>query len=430
MTNLSRRFAGAFIGNAAGRFLRIAEQFLLVPLYIAAWGLDGYGAWILLMSGASFVALANGGIGYAAAADIVIAHARDDRATVARVLRTALTLITCAIGLGLFLVIAFVLVFDLSQPAPIGMDARAIVVLLAVSVLVAFYVEPLAGVLGAIRGAGLPMQVQAGVKAVELLAVGAALICGLSPLVVAALLTTSAVTNVAVHVWLVRRFAASLPLIGGLDREVVSRNWRSALGFFGLFFAMNVVNLQTPRLIVGLFAGPAALSAFTVLATYTRTARSFAAMIAQSLQVEVGRMAGAGQFEALRGLARATLRRSLAASMILIGGALIVAPWFIPLWTHGQVAVAWPVVIPLAMVAIIGTMFDASLALASGLNRVGRIAVFYGSGSFAMVLLSALGAALTGAPAAVAMAMLAPEISGVYAASRTLKPFTTPPVDQ
>ena len=43
---------------------------------------------------------------------------------------------------------------------------------------------------------------------------------------------------------------------------------------------------------------------------------------------------------------------------------------------------------------------------------------------------SALGAALTGAPAAVAMAMLAPEISGVYAASRTLKPFTTPPADQ
>ncbi len=424
MKAFSGRFAAAVLGSAAGRFLRIAEQLLLVPLYIRAWGIDGYGAWILLMYGASFVTLANGGIGYAASADIVMAHARGDHDTVSRVFSTAGTLIAGVIVVTAVLVLAAVTLIDPRLPAPIGTSGPLIVGLLSSGLLLAFFIEPLAGVLGAVRGAGLPMQMQALVKAGELLVVGLALLARLPPLAVAVIFAVSSLAGVLLHGWLAFRLAPWLRLERGrCDPEAVRRNWRAALGFFGLAFAVNVINLQAPRLIVGIFAGPAALSAFTVFITYTRTARSLAAVIAQALQVEVGRLAGAGQFEALRPVFRAAIGRSSALGLLLIGGVLLVAPWFIPAWTHGKIAVAWPLLAILALVAMVGTVFDAELALAAGMNRVARLAVYYGAGSMSAMLLALAGARWSGRVEPVALAMLISEIVGVYAASRLLWRF-------
>ena len=61
-TTARRRIWGTVAGNVFLRLVRVAEQLLLVPVFLAVWGAERYGEWIALNSLGLFVALANFGI--------------------------------------------------------------------------------------------------------------------------------------------------------------------------------------------------------------------------------------------------------------------------------------------------------------------------------------------------------------------------------
>lgn len=419
---MHNRIWGALIANGFSRVIRIAEQLVLVPLLLAGWGIEIYGEWIALISIAMFVGIANFGIGHTAASEIVLQHARNDNAAATTTFVTSMLATTFAIVVSLSLLIAIVSVADIKLLVSIRAldsgDARLIIVVLSLAILFGFYSEPLGGVLNAAIGAAVPNFIYAATKAIEIGAIGTAIYFGARPLSIAALMVLASLANVAILVAVSVVFVPWLSFRPSNFRlEVISQNARTAFGFFAIFVSFNIFGVHVPRLIVSHELGAIALAAFTIMMTYSRTARNAATMISQAMQVEVGRTWAGGDKERSGRLVEAMVNNALSAVVVLLAIELTMAPLVIPAWTHGQVTVDWKLLIALAAVALVGAYFDAIFIAAAALNRVGKIAIWYSTGLAAALGTSFAFLPLTGSVSTLGILMLLPELAGAWSAT-------------
>ena len=425
LTAVRRRIRIALLANLFARSVRVAEQLILVPLLLSNWGAQSYGEWLALGALAGFAPIANLGIGHAAAADIILKAARGELARASSVVVTSLVATSLSIVAGLmvfWLVLALTgveTVLGLSRSDP---GLALIVMTLASALLLTTLSEPLAGALSAVRGAGLPSGIAAFSKTIELVSIGLALRAGMTPLVVAAIMLAGAALNVALH------FASTACSVSWLsfspahvDFQIMARIAQPAAGFFVIFVCLNIFSVYLPRILVSHTLGPVALATFSVLVTYTKTARNLATMTSQATQVEIGRLWAGGDLSGARSITQRMLRQAALLAALLLAGALALAPLVIPRWTGGNIALDWPLMASLALVALIGAYFDGLLLATGALNRVALVATGYAAGlaialTGAMVLLP-----LTGRLATIGVCLLLPEIGGIISGRRTLR---------
>jgi O-antigen/teichoic acid export membrane protein len=429
-----RRILGAAAANGFARVMRIGEQLLLIPLLLAAWGIDRFGEWIVLTSIALFATLANLGVGQAARSDIVMRHAGGDDRGASRAHFTSLVLLTVLVGMGFAALFAATHVVDIGRlvtlKAMSAEEARFVIAVVGLSALVTFYAEPLSGAINAALGAATPNFLIGVSKACEVAAIAVALGFSAGPRAVAVVMLAAAVFNVLLHVAVAARSAPWLSWrLDDFDFGVLHGTWRASLGFFLVFVGINVVNIQVPRLIVFHYFGAAMLVIFTVLATYTKTARNLVSMVSQAAQVEVGRAYARANLERTGRLVYGVLGTSVVLALVLLAAELLFAPIIIPLWTHGEVVVAWSLLGALAVVALVGAYFDAAILLAGALNRILLAGVGYWVGlaagtALALVLLPSIGIV-----AVAGFALLLPDLFGSIAATRALRTLLRRPFD-
>src|SRR5215469_5281167 len=103
-TTARRRIWGTLAGNTFIRLMRIAEQLLLVPVFLAVWGAERYGEWIALNAIAAFVTLGNFGIAHAGLSDIVLRYAGGNKREAARSFVTSMVLVTFVVTTAYLLV--------------------------------------------------------------------------------------------------------------------------------------------------------------------------------------------------------------------------------------------------------------------------------------------------------------------------------------
>jgi O-antigen/teichoic acid export membrane protein len=405
--------------------MRVAEQLLLVPLLLAAWGPERYGEWMALTSIAMFAMVANCGIGHAGFSDIVLRYGAGDREGAGRSFVTSLLLITIVILGGCALLLAALWPLDILSWAQLhsftAVDARVVVLIVGLSALLTFYAEPLTGMVSAVIGAGTPNLLFGISKAMEVIGIAVALQLSASPLAVAAVILSATLLN------LIMNFAVALACapwisfgLGSVDSRVLQRTWKASLGFFSIFVCINIVNVQVPRLIVFQYFGAAALTSFSVMVTYTRAARLIALMMSQAGQVEIGRAFAHDDFIAFKSLTETILGASIGLAIILLGAELLLAPIAIPAWTRGNVEIDWSLLAVLAIVSLIGTYFDAIWLTVSATNRISFVAVGY---AVSVALGLALGSILMPwlGLLAVGLYLLIPDFGGAIAALRTLR---------
>jgi O-antigen/teichoic acid export membrane protein len=418
------RIAGAILATGLARLLRFADQIILLPLLISAWGTETYGEWIALNSVAFFINLAGFGLADAASSDIVLRHSADDADGAARSFSTFILLITIAVVGGFALFFGVVTLFNLSDMISLReiqiADARRVVLILSLSQLLFLYVTPLAGVLGAAMGAARPTFHYGIARAVEILAIAVVIRFGATPTEVASIVLAATVLNIVMNFVVALRRAPWLSFrLADFDLSVVRRTWRPSLGFFGLFICTALIGVNAPRLLVFHFLGAASLTTFMVLMTYTRAARMIAFSLSQATQIEIGREFGNGRLDRVKTLIERVLGGTMGLAVILLAAGLLVAPYVIPAWTRGRVAVVWNVLDVLALGALLGTYFDTLMTATAAFNRTLLVSLGYGLGlaiglPLAVVLLPSLG--LLG----MALGLLFPEFMGSCAAMRVL----------
>ncbi|MGQ4274879.1 lipopolysaccharide biosynthesis protein [Terrihabitans sp. B22-R8] len=421
-----RRIRGAFLAHGLGRGVRLLEQFLLVPLLLAGWGTDLYGSWLTLNSLGALAALASFGIGHAASADIVMRHAEGDTQKASETFITSMTLLAATTLTAILLVWLALRAWPLPDSVVRMAPAEAEIVLLmaALAILLSFWLEPLIGALSATLGAGFPNAITAFIKMAEIAGIAVVMALTGSPVTVAGVLLGSVVANLAILLFFTWRKANWLSWrVKHLSLDPIRRSWKASLGSYLVFLGFNIVSIHAPRLIVSHELGASMVTVFTVMVTYTRTARSLAGLVVQSMQVEIGRAAASAHWTMLRTMISSALGGSVACCALLLAVALSCAPWMIPLWTHGQIAVDWPILLSLSAVALAGSLFDTLLNITISVKRVLPVAMAYCLGLLLGLVTGWFLIPFWGLVAPAGIGMLLPEIVGAWIGLRVIKPL-------
>jgi O-antigen/teichoic acid export membrane protein len=406
--------------------MRIVEQLALVPLLLSAWGVERYGVWVALTSVATFAGLANFGIGQSAYSDIIIQWASGNRQAASRSFATSLALVMVISLFAAAILFIVVSMFDPSKYLSLGVfshqEAVWTLLVFGWSVVVGFYIEPFSAVVGAARGAGIPNFLSGACKVAEIAAIMMALHFSAGPVAVATIILCSVTLNVLGNLLFAIRVAPWLSLSWAqFDRDAIARIWKAALGFFCISVCLNIVYVQAPRLIVFHGFGAAALASFTIFVTYTRAARNIVCMIPQSAQVELGRSFASGNIAQLRHMIENVNVTTVGVGAGALVIALLVSPIVIPIWTHGNVAVQWDLLIVLAAISLVGCYFDPLLVAVSAMNRVTLTSFSYATGLVIGICTSLLLPPSAGLAAIAGLCMMPAELGGAVAGRITVE---------
>ena len=403
----TRRVGRTLSAQAYGQAVTIVVQIALVPLLLRAWGVQTFGAWLVLSAVPFYLTFSDFGFTYVAKNAMVMAVASGRRDEGVQIFHSIFALLCFAALVLIGLTAAIVLFGDvprwlaLESIAPI--TVRVTLLLLVANVLLyQFFLLVCAGIRSENRPASEAAWA-ASARLMEGLAVAFAAIAG-GGLVAAASAMVAArlLALLAAYRWL-RRLSRWLRLgVGAADRATLAALWRPALAYMLLPLAQAML-IQGPVLIVGGALGAASAVIFSTSRTVTRIGVAAINMINNSVTSEYAALAGAGKDGSTVRLLRAQAIVTLAAIAGYALMILLAAPIVLPLLTNGEVQATYPF-LPLLVAAVAAEMlWSALFTPVAALNRHGKITAIF-------LILSVL--------AITAASLLAPmyRLSGVAAA--------------
>ncbi|MFM5895061.1 MAG: lipopolysaccharide biosynthesis protein [Novosphingobium sp.] len=384
-------------GTAAGIFglgIQLAIQLVSVPVLTRSWGLAGYGVWVLLYSVPALLAMADLGLTSAGTSAMTRAVAQGDQARAARIMM-ALRVITLATGLVLLgaasLVVLLVFPHALDFGAVLPRDeARLTALSLALyGFLALFNGVTIAGFVStdAFAKGGFLYQTVIMIEALAALAVAAS---GGTQAEVALAFLVMRLIGTAVQSLALRRHAPWLRSADWrIDRDEVRTLIRPALAALVLPGA-QAIGIQGSVMAIGAFGGPAAIPAFSVVRTLSRTALQFAfrfniaAMPRYNVYVSHHDEARANQLLVLNLGVMAVLVIPAALGLLLLGRP------FIQLWTGGMVVPGMALLAVMVATMLADAVWGPLSNLILAINRHASFTYFFLAASVVCVAVGAL----------------------------------------
>jgi len=318
----------------AGRLVSVIQQVVVPPVFIARYGLSGFGEWGALSGAVAALGMLNFGVQTYMNQDLAIRVQRgEDHGAQVRQ-STALRLLCAALGVAALLLLGlFAVPFDrllrLDMPRS---AAQWTLYLLAMQVLATvpfgYFGGIFLGVNRAHRGSHWN-NVQSLVSSVGLL-VGVAL--HLSFPVLAAIQLGALMLCMAGVLLDLRRSAPQLfPSLRYWDRAALPEILRGS-GAFGLIEMSTFLTYQAPLLVMQRLLGPAAVGGFVLMRTVFSMCRQLLAMVTQSMGAEITALFGRRDWPALRQLYTASERVVFFLIALINLTVLMASPALIALW--------------------------------------------------------------------------------------------------
>jgi O-antigen/teichoic acid export membrane protein len=340
---LLRRLAAGFGAQGLAIVVRLAQQFVMVPLFLRAWDAAIYQDWLLLTAGTSFLVLIDLGLRHYMANLMLIAWSKGDAPTFHHTLHVGL-----GIYAGILLLaapaVALAAWFAIAQGwldfGAAASDAALLAVVgMAAYTLVAMPIGLVFSVYAARGDTARGINLATASTVIETVAVGWALWLGV-PAAAVALVYLIAMVAFGAGLWidLGRRYPdirirAALP-----TRSDLAQNIPRAIDYVVIPLAQSAV-LQGTVLILGALAGKAAapVVVFTTLRTLANLVRQVVNQAGQVTSIELTRFHAQGDRARLERLYLAGARLLCGAGGLLAGAVLAVAPFFLAIWTRGKV---------------------------------------------------------------------------------------------
>jgi O-antigen/teichoic acid export membrane protein len=414
-SGLRQRAWEAIVSVVFSRFVRIAEQFILVPICLSVWGVAAYGEWLTLTAMTAFLSFSDFGFGQTAAGEIVMGIANNDRERAQKAFASYTFMLTVIALIIVAILIAISLRIDISALAGFtrlgSHEAGIIASCTGITMILTFYRTPLSAVLGATIGAGRANLLPALFKIAEVTLVAVAVFRGGTPAVASGLMLVAGILTVVGYFIVIPRVAPWFKVLSIVpDREVLFRMLKPSLGNLTLFFSVNMIGTQLPRIILFSALGSSAVAVFSVTATYARTIRTLSGIVSYALQIEVGHAYGAGDSPRFVNLVSKMCRVSVWSAVVLGSGAFIFAFLFIPLWTNGRMSVDVILLICLIIESVIASLSDSILYALTVINKVAASAGIHLSTLLLGLAVSSMFLSRFG-PAAIAFGLIAPDIA-------------------
>lgn len=324
-----------------GQALNIVGRLLMVPLFLAAWGVQAYGEWLILSSAAAWLALGDLGGQVYFVNRLTAEWAQGARDAFERTLSTGFLLFLLVPG-GLFALFAlFALAAPLGQwmglVSTLPEVVRSVLLLLALQVAVALPQGLLFGIYRAIGAQATSIMLGNAILGLQLAASGGVLLSGggmvamaivqiLPTLVVAAW----AILDLRVRLPGVRLFTPTL-----VDAELARQSFRPSLQFLGIQLAQALV-IQGSVLTIGRTLGATEVVMFSTIRTLFNLAKQILGLMSHSAWPEFTRLEAAREKMRLCLLFKTVLRISLLATVVYMTAMEVVGQELMDRWLGGR----------------------------------------------------------------------------------------------
>ncbi len=329
--------------NFLGQVINLASRVLLVPLFLAAWGAQVYGEWLLLTSIVAYLYLTDLGGQLYIINRLTQAYAQQDSSLFRKILHTGLALFL-VLPLAVFCVfIGVILLFPPGALLQITITGPTTVFLvLSVLALQLVFSLPQGILLGVYRGVGLLPR---GVMLSNLMqgmiilfvAAGLWLRCGMVTIVFLQMLPAVIVALIAL--WDLNRIFPQFNLLSLRDADFsFGLSFLNPSFHFLLIQIAQACSIQGMVMIVGIVLGSVPVVVFSTMRTVVYSMRQVLGLLAQTAWPEMTRLDAEGNNDKLQLLFRGILRTTMVATTCLVivfhfwGGAIFHA------WLGNRVA--------------------------------------------------------------------------------------------
>lgn len=380
-SGLRSRLAKGLSAQAFGNIINVFIQLASVPLLIAHWGADIYGAWLILTAIPAYIVMSDLGFAAAAQAEMTMAVGRgDDDATIDIFQGT--WLLISALSVTIILVMGGLATFApladwFNIAAMSNGDMVTTLWLLGFSVLIAVQCSIIYAGFHSQGKYGMGHFLLASIRLLEFILLALTVALGGGPVEAAGAWLTGRVIGAVAMMLLLRR---AIPVLSfGWDRAraaTLKRLAKPAMASLG-FPLGNALNIQGVIIVVGVLFSPAAVVLFGTLRTLTRFGTLLVTSLCLNVAPEISTAHGAGNRARVRKLHDHVCQAALwTATGIAIGLVLFGKP-LLRLWTIDTVALQWSVFVPLLAIMVINGVSLASMMLVYATNRHTRVAMIY-----------------------------------------------------
>jgi O-antigen/teichoic acid export membrane protein len=386
--SVRKRIQRAMAANAFGQAVTIVTQVLLTPLYFRLWGAELYGTWLLLSSIPAYLAMADMGVGSAAANEMTIRAGAGDYPGAQGTYRSALYIAVAASAIAASVGMGFALFWHLPQPSPISQrDAQFAIALLSLNVAQGFFGSVISGGFRAAGRNALGISLTNVGRMLEAVAAGVVLVLhqGLLTLCVTTVLLRTLMLLVQLRwlryicPWL---FTPRVPAERGLFRRLI----KPSLGFM-LAPLSSALALQAPLFLIGTILGAPAVAMFAATRTLARVPLQLVNLINTSIWPEFSLAYGAGNMALLRRLHRT----SWGVTTLLVGligtGFILFGSWIAHHWLGVNSPFDQSVLTMLVLISILTAVWNvSSVILAASNSNVGLVLLNLGVNTVSIAL--------------------------------------------
>lgn len=341
-SGLGRRIFYGSVAQFMVLSMRLLQQIVLVPIFLSAWGESLYAEWLILFAAAGFILILDFGLEAYFTPVLLKAWSQNNIGRFNFELQVAIGLYSgILVVTGALLGIVFSL---LDLPASLNiktMDPISASITLAVLAIASLALLPQGLFLGIYRARGefsVGSMLLAVFLTLHTVAIAGALLFGISPVGVALSYLGSILISWMLLIFSLFHRYPDLRL--GLRCPSRDDIWTtfSKSGLYFINLLANTALLHGPVILLGLLATDQTyVLLFVVSRLLVGIVRQFAHFVAHVLGNEMGRQSAQGDTEALRHLFISSGRLIGGLTGLASGVALVIAPPFITLWTHGRI---------------------------------------------------------------------------------------------
>ncbi len=318
--SLRRNVAWSYVNWIAG----FAAPLILIPLYVRLLGHQLYGEWLVIVSIASYLGLANLGSWQAVGNRIAEAITQGRRDEVGRLMSTGFIAYSAIMSVMVLVALAAASLFARRiLPALDGKALIAFYVFIALSAL-GFPLSAYSVMLRAFERVDIEQRINACSSLFRIAAMAAVLLAGLKLIAVAVIQGGAMLaTGVASYFWAVRLDADARPRVSRWSTSLLASLVKPSIGFFGLSVASTLA-FGVDNLVIGYVMGARAVTQYAVpFRLMTIVSGGFAVGISALWPTITRFHAGDRLGELRRGLVM-LMRLGL-----VIGGAAAIGLWFL-----------------------------------------------------------------------------------------------------
>lgn len=367
------RISRGFAANVYDKLIIAVAQLAIVPILASHWGVQTYGAWVLLATTPSFLAISDFGFATAAGTQMTMLVAQGRRAEAVQVFQSAWAVILPSSLI--VLATALLVCWSIPESAlPHAASFRYSEVRETLALLIAY---GLVSLQGSIFNAGfrcegrfaLGMFWAANTILIENTLLVLAVLSGAGPVIAATGLLCGRVFALIVQNVLLRRAVQWLRIgLSEARRETAHSLLKPAVAVMMLPLSQASF-LQGTAIALGAAGGSAAVPAFTATRTLSRIGLQMTQLLVHAIMPEYSAAVARGDRVRQGSMLAVTI---ISAGLVLIPFAVFLAvcgPEFVAIWTRGKILVTRELMIVMAATVLFGGLWNPLSNLVLAMNR-------------------------------------------------------------